>query len=301
MGIVAAPDSEHATVVVDDCRGDTDRVLRCGQVCQLVYLSGSVVELVHSIDPSSDRPAYKQIADHLRELIAAGELAPSEALPSERVLMARYGAARGTVRQAIDVLKAEGLIQVEHGRGSFVRARPPVRRRASDRFARRHRDAGRGAFIAETEDEGRRPEIEMLRLGREKPPAKIAELLGLDEDTPVLVRHRRYLADGQPLELATSYIPWDLANGTHMTRRNSGPGGIYARLEEIGHRLGRFTEEISSRMPTPDEMRSLRLGPGVPVFHLVRTAFDTRGRVVEVCDTVMAADRYILSYELPAR
>jgi GntR family transcriptional regulator len=45
----------------------------------------------------------------------------------------------------------------------------------------------------------------------------------------------------------------------------------------------------------------LRLPPGVPVFALVRTAYDVEDTPVEVCDTVMAADRYVLSYELPAR
>jgi GntR family transcriptional regulator len=54
-------------------------------------------------------------------------------------------------------------------------------------------------------------------------------------------------------------------------------------------------------MPMPDETHALRLSPGVPVFHLVRTAYDTEGRAVEVCDTVMAADSYVLSYSLPAR
>ena len=39
----------------------------------------------------------------------------------------------------------------EHGRGVFVRARPVVRRVASDRFARRHREEGQAAFIAEAE------------------------------------------------------------------------------------------------------------------------------------------------------
>jgi GntR family transcriptional regulator len=54
-------------------------------------------------------------------------------------------------------------------------------------------------------------------------------------------------------------------------------------------------------MPLPEEVRVLHLSPGVPVFVLVRTAFDTEGTAVEVCDTVMAADQYVLSYELPAR
>ncbi len=56
-------------------------------------------------------------------------------------------------------------------------------------------------------------------------------------------------------------------------------------------------------MPTPEETRALNLPPGVPVFRLVRTAYDTDGRAVEVCDTTMAADAdaNVLAYELPAR
>ena len=57
---------------------------------------------------------------------------------------------------------------------------------------------------------------------------------------------------------------------------------------------------MTARMPTPDEARLLSLRPGVPVFRLVRTAYDMDGRAVEVCDTVMASDAYQLSYELPA-
>ena len=53
-------------------------------------------------------------------------------------------------------------------------------------------------------------------------------------------------------------------------------------------------------MPTPDEARALAMAPGVPVFRLIRTAYDLDGRPVEVCDTIMAADAYILNYELPA-
>lgn len=215
--------------------------------------------------------------------------------------MDAYGAARGTVRQAINVLKGEGLILVQHGRGSFVRPAPPVRRLASDRFARRHRDAGKAASLAELESEGREASVEMLQLGKGKAPADVALRLGVKTGGPVLIRYRRYLADGQPLELATSYIPWPIANGTAMTREDSGPGGIYARIEELGHRLDHFTEDVAARMPTPEESRSLMLGPGVPVFQLLRTAYDSDGGAVEVCDTVMAADRYVLAYELPAR
>jgi GntR family transcriptional regulator len=116
----------------------------------------------------------------------------------------------------------------------------------------------------------------------------------------VLARRRRYLLDGRPVEFATSYLPLDIARGTPIAEPNPGPGGIYARLEELGHRLDHFEEEIRARMPTPSEVKTLNLASGVPVIHLIRTAYDTDKRAVEVCDTVMAADAYVLSYQLPA-
>jgi GntR family transcriptional regulator len=253
------------------------------------------------IDPTSDRPAYLQIADQLRAAILAGELEAGAQLPSERELMDTYHAARGTVRQAIATLRGQGLIDVEHGKGAFVRNRSPVKRLAHDRFARRHREAGKAAYTAELETEGRRPDVEVLEVGPAPAPAEVAERLALPVGAQVLVRRRRYLADGYPMELATSYLPWELVEGTSMVEKNPGPGGIYARLEESGHPLKRFTEDVSARMPLPEEARALHLPAGVPVFILVRVAYDQDDRPVELCDTTMAADRYILSYELPAR
>ena len=140
----------------------------------------------------------------------------------------------------------------------------------------------------------------MLTVIESRPPAEVADRLGLADDTAVVVRSRRYLLDGKPVETAVSYIPADLARGTPIAELTPGPGGIYARLEEQGHTLARFTEDVTARMPTPEEVIVLSLRPGVPVFRLVRTAYEAGGRAVEVCDTVMAADAYQLSYELPA-
>lgn len=254
-----------------------------------------------AVDPTSDRSVFRQIADWLRDQIVDGTLPKGAKLPSESELVERFATTRTTARQALGVLKAEGLVVSEHGRGAFVRQPPPVRRLAQDRFSRRHRKQGRAAFLAEAESSGFEAEVEVLQVAAEKAVAEVASRLGLKPGARVLVRRRRYLADGSPVEVATSYLPWAIASGTAMTKDNPGPGGIYARLEEVGHRLARFTEEVSARMPTPEEARLLRLHAGVPVFALVRTAFDSDGTAVEVCDTVMAADRFVLDYELPAR
>jgi GntR family transcriptional regulator len=256
--------------------------------------------LSEAIDPASDRAVYKQIADHLRAAIGQGKLAEGDQLPSEAQLMAHYGVARMTARNALRLLQDEGLITAEHGRGVYVRARPPPRRRASDRFAQRYRKEGKAAFTVEAEQAGANPWVDMITVTQERPPAEVAGRLKLGEQDQVVVRSRRYLLDGRPVETAVSYIPADLADGTPIGEPNPGPGGIYARLEEQGHILERFTEEVSARMPTPAEARALNLSPGVPVFRLVRTAYDTDGRAVEVCDTIMSAEAYVLEYELPA-
>ena len=260
----------------------------------------SAAVLTEYIVSGSDRAVYKQIADHLRVAIGQGRLRPGEQLPSEAQLMEHYGVARMTVRNALRILQDEGLTTAEHGRGVYVRPRPPVRRLASDRFAQRHRKEGKAAFLVEAGQAAAEPSVDNIVVRREPVPVEVSDRLKLPQDAEVIVRSRRYLLDGRPVETAVSYIPVDLADGTPITDPNPGPGGIYARLEEQGHTLERFTEDVAARMPTPDEARLLSMSPGVPVFRLIRTAYDIAGRAVEVCDTIMAADAYLLSYELPA-
>lgn len=256
--------------------------------------------LTKHLDRTSDRAVFQQIADHLREAISSGQLAPGDALPSETQLADHYQVTRPTARHALDVLKTEGLVVAEHGRGSYVRQRPTIRRLASDRFARLRREQGKAAFLAEAEDAGAKPSVDQLVVTDVVPPEAVARKLKLSSNERVISRSRRYLISGQPVQFATSYIPSDIAQGTTITENNPGPGGIYGRIEEAGHRLDHFEEEIQARIPNQEEARRLAMPPGVPVFHLVRTAFDTAGRPVEVCDTVMSSDVYVLDYRLPA-
>lgn len=254
-----------------------------------------------SIDRDADRMPYRQIADLLRAAIDRGDFGPGDKLPSESELMRQYDVARMTVRQALQELRHEGRVVSQQGRGVFVRLLAPVRRLASDRFARRHRDAGRAAFLAEAEKAGVVPSVDEIEVSREPAPPQVRERLKLDQGAEVVVRSRRYLAEGLPIETAVSYIPVELAEGTRIVEQDTGPGGIYARLEEAGHQLDRFTEEVTARMPTADERRRLRLSSGTPVLTVLRTAYDTDGRAVEVCDTVKAAPAYVLEYDIPAR
>jgi DNA-binding GntR family transcriptional regulator len=79
------------------------------------------------LDPAEPAPAagervpeYRRIATALRASIAAGELQPGDALPSEAALVTAYGVSRGTARQALADLEGAGLIESHHGKGRFV-------------------------------------------------------------------------------------------------------------------------------------------------------------------------------------
>ncbi|MBB4959452.1 GntR family transcriptional regulator [Micromonospora polyrhachis] len=73
------------------------------------------------IDPRRDRALYRQLADLLREQIDSGELPPGSPLPSETTLAQTHGLARPAVRQAIALLRAEGLVTTSRGYGTRVR------------------------------------------------------------------------------------------------------------------------------------------------------------------------------------
>jgi len=253
--------------------------------------------MARGIDPASDRSVYRQIADHLRNDISEGRIQPGDRLPSESQLMSDYEVSRVTVRRAFGLLLSEGLVISEHGRGWFVRRRPPVKRLGSDRFARRAE--GKAAFTVDMEASNRPFSVDVLYVGSGVPPEDVAARLAVELGEEVVIRRRRYLTEGQPIEYATSYIPSDIAAGTPIAEVDTGPGGIYARMEDRGMTFEWYDEEITARMPTPDEARLLALPIGAPVLHLVRTAI-ADGRPVEVCDTVIDAAAIALYYRLPA-
>ncbi|MCX4507225.1 GntR family transcriptional regulator [Streptomyces anulatus] len=250
---------------------------------------------------SSAKAKYLQIADDLAAQIRSGVLGAGDSVPSETTLMERYGVASGTVRKAVAELRATQLIETHHGRGSFVRSRPPVQRKSSDRFRRTHRKAGKAAYLAEAEQSGGKPSVTVLFIGPTEAPAEIAERLDVPAGSQVLARKRRYFREGVPTEEATSYMPWDVAKDIpEMFAENPGGGGIYARLEEHGQILAEFSETVRARLATKAEASALALSPGSPVIHLVRNAETKSGRVVEVCDTIMAADQFVLDYRFAA-
>lgn len=239
----------------------------------------------------------RNVADGLASAIMSGELAADQKLPSLRDLMAQHGIAMVTAKRVMELLVAKGLASSRPREGYFVRRRTRIRRRSPGRLSRDR--WGSGETIQAHDSETRSKTVDVA-VGRSPAPDFAAAALGVESGTMVIFRARRYLIDDQPVQLATSYLPMDLAQGTQIESPDSGPGGIYARLAEAGHGPETFTERIVYRQPTPEEAERLRLfGDGARVCEITREA---RGgsRCVEVNRMILAADVYELEYSFDA-
>lgn len=251
------------------------------------------------IDRASGLPVYRQVATALREKIDSGEYKPGERLPSERELIEAFGVSRITIREAISLLRSEGLVAAEHGKGVFVRPPNRVQRLSRSRLSRAAREQNKGFFLGDAEANNFTPSV-TVKITTEPASADHAAALGVEEGAELLVRDRVMRANGLPVQLATSRLPRSITQGTLIEEVETGPGGSYARLEEAGHQLDYFHETVRTRMPNREEAALLQLPPGTPVLNVRRVAYDTAGRAVEVNDMTLSGERYELSYQIPA-
>lgn len=244
-----------------------------------------------------DAPAYERLAGTLRAAILDGGL--TGRLPSQRALATRHGVTPDVARQAVDVLRGEGLVTTRHGSGTYVRVYRRIVRASPGRLARERWLAG---VPVQDHDTGARPRTVDVVVAEVAAPEPVAAALGVPAGATVLMRRRRFVVDDRLVQLATSYLPLDVAGGTRIAYTDTGPGGLYARLAELGHGPARFAERLTARAPRPEEVEALDLGSsaGATVIEIVRSAYDAAGRCVEVNRMVLDAAAYEVTYDFPA-
>jgi GntR family transcriptional regulator len=249
------------------------------------------------------RPLQVRVADDIRMQIETGALGPGDQLPTLDELAAAHLVSLAVVRKSLDLLRQQGLVVTAQGKGSFVRERPSARRHGIDRYSKSKWRAGKPILTAEAESQGHTAGQLMRELGKTPAPPAVAQRFGIPAGTPVWVRRRTTLVDDRPNQLADSYYELSVVEGTLIQQENTGPGGGYARLEDVGktrhgedYELDEISEEWSVRMPTGPESVALRLPAGTPVIDLIRTTFDTTGRAVEVMLAVISGDMVQMAY-----
>ena len=207
-------------------------------------------------------PRYLRLRDDIAARIARREWRPGEPIPSEMELAKEHGIAIGTVRKAVDQLVAEGVLERQQGRGTFVRR---LRFNSLFRFFRFQSESG----------ERRIPESRILRRQVVGAPAAVAAVLRLRPGDDVIRLSRLRLIDDTPLLAEEIWLP--RARFEPLLKiETSGFGDLlYPLYEECCDEIVASVEEtITVEFADAMQARLLHRDAGAPLIAIERTAFD---------------------------
>ena len=244
---------------------------------------------------SMANPMYRQIAEDLREQIESGQLEPGQQLLTEIELRDRYGASRNTVRDAIKLLTALGLVETRPGQGTFVPKKidPFVSTLSGDPGA----GVAEGAsYLSEVSKRDRKASVSPLQVEIQEASDDVSSGLGIAKGTEVISRHERRFIDDTPWSMQTSYYPMDFADrGAERLRsaRNIEEGTVQYLADALGIFQVGYRDWITVRAPNPTEEDFFKLPSDgrIAMYEIFRTAFDGNGVPMRLTVTVYPTDR----------
>lgn len=228
-----------------------------------------------------------QIRDYLLEQIKSGELRHGQRVPSERELCQRFGVSRMTVRQALDRLAWEGVLERRRGSGTYVA--PPKIRLGLQQLT---------GFSEDMRRRGMRPGSRILLADVGEADPEAAAALGLAVDRRVTHLRRLRLADQRPLALECVQVPLrvfpDLVDRIQAAVRagEAESLSLYALFERAGIRLARAEQSIEASIATGEQAALLGVREGSPLLVLTRLTWADDGTAVEFVRSWYRGDKY---------
>ncbi|KAB8171115.1 UTRA domain-containing protein [Streptomyces sp. 3MP-14] len=246
-----------------------------------------------------EQPPYLRIADVLRQRIASGEWQPGDRLPSRARFAEEYDVGDNVVRRAQEHLISQGLLEGRAGSGTYV-AEPRARLRMVRSLAREKR--GGSPFRADMAALGRAGTWEHRTEAKVPAPEDIARRLGIEAGALTVRTAYEFLGNGKPVQLSTSWEPYDLTGGTLIVLPEGGPyagKGVVERMAAIGITISHAVEQPEPRTATTEEAHLLGVQRGALVTAIERTYYAEDGRPVETADIVVPAAHCEIVYEIP--
>ncbi len=228
---------------------------------------------------------WRQIANQLRQTIAAGGSKPGAQLPTEAELSARFGVNRHTVRRALEDLSRDGLVRVEQGRGSFV---------AEDVLD--YAVEARTRFSEWIRKHNKEPSGQVLQLREMPADQRVAAGLGMRAGGRVVLLERLGFADERPVSLARHYFPAVRLKGMLEALRTT------PRITEALRAVGvddylRQQTRVTARLPTQAEADLLRMARNRPILVTENINVDRAGTIVEFATGCYPTPRVQIVFE----
>ncbi|MFD7262891.1 GntR family transcriptional regulator [Streptomyces sp. NPDC059874] len=246
-----------------------------------------------------EQPPYLRIADVLRQRIAEHEWTPGDRLPSRAQIAEECGVGENVVRRAQELLISQGVLEGRAGSGTYV-AEPRQRVRVVRSSAREQ--PGGSPFRADMQALGRQGNWESRTEAKVPAPVEIAARLGIAVGELCVRTVYEFLADGRPVQLSTSWEPYELTAGTLVVLPEGGPHagvGVVNRMATIGITVSHAVEQPEPRQATAEEASLLGIQKAALVTHVRRTYYSDQGQPVETADIVIPAALCEIVYEIP--
>lgn len=224
-------------------------------------------------------PRYIKIHNEIKQMIEAGKWRVGDRIPSERVLALEFDVSRMTLRQAVQTLVDEGILERHVGSGTYV-----SRQRVQEKMS-----SGVTSFTELTEAQGKVPSSKTVTYKVATPSLSELEKLHLKEGAKVLRMERIRYADGRPICFEVATVPYDLV--TNYGREEI-TASLYRTLEANDLQIGKAQQTISAMLASERIAEYLELKRGAAILRLRQVTFLTDGRPFEYVRTQYAANRF---------
>lgn len=226
-----------------------------------------------------DIPVYIQIHNKIKRDIESGKWKVGERIPSERTLSIDFRVSRMTLRQAIQTLVDEGILERKVGSGTFV---------ASSRV--QEKMMGTTSFTEIMKAQGKTPSSKTVSYHFADPSLSEMEKLNLNAGTQVLRMERIRYADNQPICFETTTIPADLV--LDLSKKDI-TSSFYDALEnKAGYKLGSANQIISASLASEKVANLLDIKRGSAILKLIQLSFLDNNRAFEYVRTQYVSDRF---------
>ena len=239
---------------------------------------------------SSRIPLYYQLENVLREKITSGAFESGEKMPTEIELIEEYGVSRITVRQALQALSDDGLIERKQGRGTLVSGRKSRKKRFTGTI---HLTGSLDELI----EMGMDTPVKVLEMNRVEADLNEAESLEIKIGTPIYRLKRLRLNEGKPFGLIVNYLPEEI--GSNLTMAELSSGALLHTMEtKLGLNLDNAIQQIHAELADPYVAKLLDVRVGTALLSIERTVYTNENKPVEYVHTLYRSDLYGYSVKL---
>ncbi|TRY32042.1 GntR family transcriptional regulator [Aliiglaciecola sp. M165] len=227
------------------------------------------------------QPLYKQVEEHVTQLIVEQRWKPGDVLPNEFQLASEFGVSQGTMRKALNALTDAKILTRKQGVGTFV----------SEHTG--HSSLYR--FFPLIGD-GKKPELPHAQLDDIQvidASEEIKQALELSDESPkkVIQLKRRRILDDVFCILETIYLPQNLFSGIETLKEI--PHTLYHFYQtDFGMTVHKTSDSIKAVLATEDCAKRLDMKAGEPLLRVTRVAHSLDGKAMEYRVSLCRTDNY---------